>query len=63
MSFKSHTIVVRVSKNQDKFLNEIVQQQQICKSQVVRSALNAYMIEKTRRFVVADKKLKIRDDD
>jgi len=45
MANKPHTLIVRVSERQMRFLAETLLRQQRTKSQIIRAALNQYLLE------------------
>jgi metal-responsive CopG/Arc/MetJ family transcriptional regulator len=49
MGTKSHKIIVRITESQLRWLTDILIKEQRTKSQILREALNQYLIEKTRR--------------
>jgi metal-responsive CopG/Arc/MetJ family transcriptional regulator len=49
MVAKSHKIIVRITESQLRWLTDILIKEQRTKSQILREALNQYLIEKTRR--------------
>jgi hypothetical protein len=49
MVTKSHKIVVRITESQLRWLTDVLIQEQVSKSQIVRNALNGYLIENYQR--------------
>jgi hypothetical protein len=49
MVAKSHKIIVRITESQLRWLTDILIKEQRTKSQILREALNQYLIEKTLR--------------
>jgi hypothetical protein len=49
MGTKSHKIIVRITESQLRWLTDILIVEQRTKSQILREALNQYLIEKTLR--------------
>jgi len=47
---KPHKIIVRVSESQLRWLADVLIQEQRTKSQVIREALNQYLVEKNNRY-------------
>ena len=47
MAAKSHKIIIRITESQAKWLANVLIQEQRTKSQVLREALNNYLIENT----------------
>jgi len=45
MANKPHTLIVRVSERQMRFLAETLLQEQRSKSKIIREALNQYLLE------------------
>lgn len=58
MGKKSHKIIVRITESQLRWLTDILIQEQRTKSQILREALNQYLIEKTRRNETPERKFK-----
>jgi metal-responsive CopG/Arc/MetJ family transcriptional regulator len=49
MTNKSHKIIARISENQQKWITEMIIQEQRNKSEILRDALNLYLVEKANR--------------
>jgi hypothetical protein len=49
MVTKSQKIVVRITESQLRWLTDVLIQEQVSKSQIVRNALNGYLIENYQR--------------
>ena len=47
---KPHKIIVRISESQLRWLADVLVQEQRTKSQILREALNQYLIEKNNRY-------------
>lgn len=47
---KPHKIIVRVSESQLRWLADVLIQEQRTKSQVIREALNQYLVENNNRY-------------
>jgi len=54
MATKSHKIIVRITENQLRFLTDVLVKEQRTKSQIIREALNQYLIEKSNRYEISD---------
>jgi len=52
MSRKTHKLIVRITENQLKWLTDVLIQEHRTKSQVLREALNQYMIEKKHCYEI-----------
>ena len=52
MELKSRKIVVRITESQLRWLTRVLIQEQVNKSDIVRNALNAYLIEKYRSYEI-----------
>jgi hypothetical protein len=52
MATKSHKIIIRITESQAKWLADVLIQEQRTKSQVLREALNQYLIETTHRHEI-----------
>lgn len=50
MSAKPNKLVVRITENQLRWLTDVLIKEQRTKSQVIREALNLYLIEKNKRY-------------
>jgi len=59
MVTKSHKIIVRITESQLRWLTDLLIREQRTKSQILREALNQYLIEKTvemkRQIVTSNK--------
>ena len=49
MVTKPHKIIIRLSENQLQGLLDIIVREQVNKSELVRNAINAYLVEKSYR--------------
>jgi hypothetical protein len=58
MANKNHAIIVRVSERQLRFLTEALIKEQRTKSQILRDALNQYLIEKSPRHEITERNSK-----
>ena len=58
MVTKSHKIIVRITESQLRWLTDVLIQEQRTKSQILREALNQYLIEKTNRNEITESRNK-----
>lgn len=49
MTNKSHKIIARITESQLRWLTDVIIQEQRNKSQIIRDALNQYLVEKANR--------------
>lgn len=47
---KSHKIIARITESQLRWLTDVLIQEQRNKSQILREALNQYLVEKNKRY-------------
>jgi len=57
MANKNHTLIVRVTERQLRFLTDILLDENRSKSQVLREALNLYLVEKSIRNASTESKV------
>jgi metal-responsive CopG/Arc/MetJ family transcriptional regulator len=53
---KSHKLVVRISENQLRWLSNVLIQEQRTKSEILRDALNKYLVENTHAHEIKEQK-------
>ena len=58
MVTKSQKIIARITESQLRWLTDILIQEQRTKSQILREALNLYLIEKSPRHEITESKNK-----
>jgi len=49
MAKKPHSLIVRVTERQLRFLTDIMVEENRCKSEVLRTAINQYLIENSTK--------------
>lgn len=54
MTNKPYKIIARITESQLRWLTDVLIQEQRSKSEILREALNQYMVEKSKRHAITD---------